>query len=299
MPALRPLMPTLARRARRAAFTLIELLVVMAVLVVLVALLLPAVQAARETARRTQCANQLRQIGLGLELYHGEHGALPPAVADDKGQSSQLHTWGLLILPYIEQRPLYQQYDFAAGYNAPENATIVSKRVPTYLCPSSDEAEYADQGYAPGHYAANSGTEPAVNGGPLYPASAVNFRQITDGLSQTLLVGELYFHNLGWARGSAAGAPGGGGGGGGGYGFARGVSRWWSCAAPCAVPGLNPPDTECMNRCERRHQFSSAHPGGVQFVYCDGHVAFLPDASDVELLRRQTTIAGGEVAAGP
>jgi hypothetical protein len=122
----------------------------------------------------------------------------------------------------------------------------------------------------------------------------VKFQAITDGLSKTFLVGELYYHNLGWARGSAAGTTGGGGGG--GAAFCRGVSRWWSCNSPCAQPGLNPADTNCNNHCERRFQFSSPHAGGVHFLYGDSHIAFVRDAIDRDLLKALTTIAGGEAA---
>jgi len=277
-------------------FTLVELLVVIAIIGVLVALLLPAVQAAREVARRTSCTNNLRQIGVALTSYHDACGVLPAAVADDWGGSPQLHSWAVFVLPYVEEQALFDQYDFPAGQNAAVNQPVVSRSLPIYTCPSSDGATYEGDGhYARGDYAAVSGIEPVVNGGAMYPASHVKFRKITDGLAKTLLVGELYFHNLGWARGSAAGTTGGGGGG--GAAFSRGVSRWWSCNSPCAQPGLNPPKTSCNNYCEQRFQFSSPHSGGVHFVYCDGHVEFLPENVDLVLLKAMTTIAGDEVGA--
>jgi prepilin-type N-terminal cleavage/methylation domain-containing protein/prepilin-type processing-associated H-X9-DG protein len=279
---------------RPAGFTLVELLVVIAVVGILIALLLPAIQAARESARRTSCTSNMRQLGVALATYHDVFGVLPAAVADDWGGSTQLHSWAVFILPYIEETPLYNQYDFAAGHNAAVNRPVVSTRVAIYCCPSSDDAYYEGDGhYYKGDYAACSGTEPVENGGPMFPASRVPFRKITDGLSSTFLVGELYFHNLGWARGSAAGTTGGGGGG--GAAFSRGVSRWWSCNSPCARPGINPAKTECNNHCEQRFQFSSPHPLGVYFTYCDGHVRFVGDATDVDVLRALTTIAGEEV----
>jgi prepilin-type processing-associated H-X9-DG protein len=166
------------------------------------------------------------------------------------------------------------------------------------MCPSSDGSTYEGDGhYARGDYAAVSGVEPVANGGPMYPASTVTFKKITDGLSRTLLVGELYHHNLGWARGSAAGTMGGGGGG--GAAFSRGVSRWWSCLSSCAEPGLNPPWTNCNNHCEQRFQFSSPHAAGVYFLWCDGHVAFIHDSIDRQRLRGLTTIAGEEILDSP
>jgi prepilin-type N-terminal cleavage/methylation domain-containing protein/prepilin-type processing-associated H-X9-DG protein len=276
------------------AFTLVELLVVIAIIGVLVALLLPAIQQSREAARRAQCVNNLRQHGLALSMYHEREETFPPAVTDDNGGSTQLHTWAVLILPYVEQSGLYTIYDFPAGQDAAVNRPVVSTPLSIYSCPSSDDAYYEGDGhYAKGDYAVVSGTQPADNGGPMFPQSKVKFKDITDGLSNTLLVGELYYHNLGWGRGSAAGTTGGGGGS--GAAFSRGVSRWWSCNSPCAEPGLNPADTDCNNHCERRFQFSSPHGDGVHFVYCDGHTEFISDSIDSAALKALTTIASGEI----
>jgi prepilin-type processing-associated H-X9-DG protein len=233
-------------------------------------------------------------MGLALNAFHEANGAFPSAVMDDWGGSTQLHTWCVQLLPFVEESALYSRYDFAAGINAPSNQPVTSKFLPIYMCPSSDGKYYEGDGtFARGDYAAVSGTQPVDNGGAMFPKSKVTIKKITDGLSTTLLVGELYYHNLGWAHGSAAGTTGGGGGG--GAAFSRGVSRWWSCNSPCAVPGLNPEKTECNNFCEQRFQLSSAHPGGVTFVYCDGHVDFIDESIHPNALRALTTIAGGEL----
>lgn len=280
----------------RTGFTLVELLAVIAIIGVLVALLLPALQQSREAARRTQCIGNLRQIGSALANYHDVEKTLPPAVTDNWGGSTQLHSWAVLILPYLEQTALYQRYDFPAGQDAEVNRPVVSTRLDIYACPSSDDTYYEGDGhYAKGDYAASSGIQPVDNGGAMYPKSKVRFKDIVDGLSSTLLVGELYYHNLGWARGSAAGTTGGGGGGGAAY--CRGVSRWWSCKSECAQAGLNPPNTDCNNHCERRFQFSSPHHGGVHFVYCDGHVEFVRDDIAAEVLKSLVTIASNEIVA--
>lgn len=286
----------MARRAIPAAgFTIIELLVVVLIIGLLFALLLPAVQAAREAARRGQCANNLRQIGVALHLYHDRARHLPPSVADHWGGSQHLHTWCVFLLPYLEQDALHEGYSYAAGVNAAANAKIVAAPLAIYLCPSSDDSQYEGNGaFAPGNYGAVSGTQPVDNGGPLFPASKVKFRDIRDGLSNTVAVGEIYFHNLGWARGSAANTTGGGGGGGAAY--SRGVARWWRCNSPCAIAGLNPPRTDCNNFCERRFQFSSAHPNGANFVNCDGHLEFLPETIDRDALRARMTIAASDVS---
>jgi prepilin-type N-terminal cleavage/methylation domain-containing protein/prepilin-type processing-associated H-X9-DG protein len=274
-------------------FTLIELLVVVAIIGALVALVLPAVQRSRESARRTECVNNVRQHGLALGEYHDIDEKLPPAVADDPTRRL-LHTWEVVLLPYVEQQALYDRYDFSATPDAAVNRPVTSTRISIYSCPSSDDAYYEGDGtFAKGDYAAVSGVQPAENGGPMYPGSKTRYRDITDGLSNTLLVGELYFHNLGWARGSASGTTGGGGGA--GAAFSRAVSRWWSCNSPCAQPGLNPPNTDCNNHCERRFQFSSPHGEGVHFVYCDGHTEMVSDSIDDEVLKALVTISTGEI----
>jgi prepilin-type N-terminal cleavage/methylation domain-containing protein/prepilin-type processing-associated H-X9-DG protein len=284
----------LRRSNHRDGFTLVELLVVIAIIGALVALLLPAVQTAREAARRSICRGKLHQHGVALTTYHDTYGVLPPAVDDNFGGSDRLHTWCVMILPYVEEGPLHELYDFNSSPDSDNNRRVVSQRLSIYSCPSSDEAYYEGDGhFARGDYAACSGIQPGINGGVMFPASQTRFKKITDGLSKTLLVGELYYHNLGWARGSAAGTTGGGGGG--GSAFSRGVSRWWTCASACAQPGLNPPQTTCSNYCERRFQFSAPHAGGVQFAFCDGHVAFLADTIDLERLKAMTTIAGVEI----
>lgn len=283
-------------RSNRNAFTLIELLATIGIIGILVALLLPAVQAARESARRTQCASHLRQIGLGLLQYHNVRRSLPSSVADRNGGSPWLHTWLVMILPHVEQASLYEAYDFHAAYNSAANRSVVERRVSLYLCPSAGDEEVEGEGFAPGNYAANSGSEPGKNDGVMFPLSSIRLADVSDGTSTTLLAGELYYHNLGWARGSAAGI--GGGGGGASDGFARGVSRWWRCASPCAVAGINPPRTDCSNHCEQRFQFSSRHPGGALFVFCDGHTEFLSEHIDATVLRARFTRNEGDLTGG-
>src|SRR5262245_22393651 len=119
-------------RARR-AFTLVELLVVIAIIGVLVALLLPAVQAAREAARRMRCSNNLKQLSLGLHNYEDVHKTLPPA-----GINTNQMSWLVLVLPYIEQTNLYDRFNFNAGaWNANNRITIVKRvKIPIINCPS-------------------------------------------------------------------------------------------------------------------------------------------------------------------
>jgi len=289
-----------ARVAHRRAFTLIELLVVIAIIAVLVALLLPAVQQAREAARRAQCKNNLRQIGLALHNYESSNRVLPPGVLGDNGSPAAgqlLHTWMAQILPGLEQGALYRQYNFNVRFDAAANAAVVVTAVGVYTCPSVPAASTGSL-FAPTHYAANAGTIPGQNDGVMYPLSRVAFQDFLDGTSGTIAVGEVALSIGGWAQGAVnqGGGTGGGGGAGASQGFGRNVLRWWSCAASCAKPGINPALTNCSGGCEQQFQFSSVHVGGAQFTFADGHTAFLSQNTDVTVLRAVMTRAGSEVA---
>lgn len=285
----------------RPGFTLVELLVVIAIIGILVALLLPAVQAAREAARRTSCKNNLRQLGLALHLYHDAHEVFPPGVLGATGSQSaneKLHTWNALLLPFVEQLSLQDSYDFNVRFDNAKNATAVAQVVQVFLCPTMGTPVFQN-GFAPNHYAGDAGILPGQNEGVLFPMSAIGLRDVTDGTSTTLAVGELAFEVGGWARGAinAGGGGGGGGGGGNSQGFGRAVLRWWRAAPTCAKPGLNPPVTTCSSSVERQFQFSSRHTGGVQFMLVDGSTQFMSDTLDVTVLRALLTRNGGEVAA--
>jgi prepilin-type N-terminal cleavage/methylation domain-containing protein len=131
-------------RRRWPAFTLIELLVVIAIIAILVALLLPAVQQAREAARRTQCKNNLKQLGLALHNYHDQHLVLPPGYVSDY-TSAGTDTgpgwgWAAMMLPQMDQAPLYQTIDFSVGIESPKHATVRLIVPALMLCPSDDPA---------------------------------------------------------------------------------------------------------------------------------------------------------------
>ncbi|MBI1346933.1 DUF1559 domain-containing protein [bacterium] len=118
---------------RRRGFTLIELLVVIAIIAILIALLLPAVQQAREAARRTQCRNHMKQIGLALHNYHDRHQSFPIGVTETNSQLS----WHAFILPDLDQAPLYNRFQFQDGiYGSQPNGELCLQRIPTYFCPS-------------------------------------------------------------------------------------------------------------------------------------------------------------------
>jgi type II secretory pathway pseudopilin PulG len=274
------------------------LLVVVAIIAVLISLILPAVQQAREAARRAQCKNNLRQIGLALHNYHAARNVFPPGVLGDDGSPAAgqpLHTWLLQLLPYVDQAALSTAYNCSARFDAVPNASTVSRIVPAYIC-SSVMNPGNPMSFAPTTYVGNAGTVPGENDGVLFPMSTIGFRDVVDGTSTTFMVGENFLSIGGWAQGSVdqgrgmqdrdLGTS---------QGFGRSVMRWWSCPAPCAQPGLNPALTTCAGGCEQQFQFSSAHVGGVQFIFVDGHTRFLSQKIDLDVLKALTTRAGREL----
>jgi prepilin-type N-terminal cleavage/methylation domain-containing protein/prepilin-type processing-associated H-X9-DG protein len=182
-------------------FTLIELLVVIAIIGVLIALLLPAVQAAREAARRTQCTNNLKQIGLGLHNYEGIVGALPPAnmVAGMGNTVTWRGGWsvGGRILPFMEQGAAFNALNFTFDHRSAENSTVVGLFVSVFLCPSDTnsngktafpfvEASVTSYGFTQGDWFVWNGFNPPENRAAFAPNRCRKLAEFTDGTSQTL-----------------------------------------------------------------------------------------------------------------
>jgi prepilin-type N-terminal cleavage/methylation domain-containing protein len=191
---------------RRRAFTLVELLVVISIIGVLVGLLLPAIQGARESARATQCKNNLRQLGLGVFNYESAQRHLPPGAEVDLRQTSTGNngSWGVhgRILPYLEQGNLYSQVDLSTAWD--NQAAIDGLKIPIFACPSdprSDELRDPGGGKSrlyPTNYGFNYGTwfvfNPKLNQGGdgiFYPNSYLRMARLSDGASNTLLAAEV------------------------------------------------------------------------------------------------------------
>jgi prepilin-type N-terminal cleavage/methylation domain-containing protein len=206
---------------RRQGFTLIELLVVIAVIGVLVGLLLPAVQASREAARRATCINNLKQIGLAVHNYADAHRTLPPGYLSSYDPTISSDTgpgwgWGSMILPQFEQQPVFNAVNFVVPIHYPDHSTVRSTLLSSFVCPSDEMPRIwtATFGFVrvvfgrvisdivpicdvpASNYVGVFGVgEPGVDGdGVFFRGSALGFNAITDGLSQTFLVGERSVH---------------------------------------------------------------------------------------------------------
>jgi len=210
--------PSSSRLARRPGFTLVELLVVIAIIATLVGLLLPAVQSAREAARRCGCSNNTVQLGLALHNYEFAHEAFPPGVTGDPGpirsEPEGHHVgWIVRLLPFIEEQALASHFSIADGVYAPVNAQARAASIQTLVCPSAPIERVRDEGgvkvavssYAGCHHSVEAPIT-ADNDGILFLDSRIRFSDITDGSSNTLLLGEHRGSaaDLGWASGTRA-----------------------------------------------------------------------------------------------
>lgn len=193
-------------RSSHSGFTLIELLVVIAIIAILVSLLLPAVQQAREAARRTSCRNNLRQLGLALHNYLDVQGRFPISMASDiaTGQNTGGGEWSVQarILPFLEQSNLYNSLDLSRSYDDPANADVAPLKIPILLCPSDPNDRSRTSGGQAVHYPLcygfNGGTWQVWDNasrksgdGAFAPNAALQPRDFTDGLSNTLHFSEV------------------------------------------------------------------------------------------------------------
>jgi prepilin-type N-terminal cleavage/methylation domain-containing protein len=264
----------------RRAFTLIELLVVIAIISILVGMLLPAVQKAREAAFRMSCSNNLKQIGLAMHNYHNDRERLPPSRL-----APGMATWAVLILPYLEQDNLYRQWNLGNTYFVQNDVARLTS-VKNYFCPSRRSAgdgvsisgdilvlpsgAQVQVSGALSDYAVvvdRSGSDevtditPSLHGA-FQMGIGVGFNGFTDGLSNTLLVGEKHIpvgkNGVGWWDCSC---------------YDGGYEPCWARAAARNYPlTTNPQDTGW--------KFGSRHTGVVMFCFADGGVRALPESID-------------------
>ena len=274
----------------RRGFTLVELLVVIAIIGILVALLLPAIQAAREAARRTQCLNNIAQIGLAIHHYEFNIEHLPPGVVNPEGPirseaDGQDVSWTVQILPYLEQYNAYRLFDQETGAYAPVNSRIRKLPISILRCPSypgtmRNEDETAALGcYAGCHHDIEAPID-AENNGLLFLNSAVRYIDILDGSSQTILIGEMIpddIIGLGWVSGTRA--------------TLRNTSKFeeWKNRSRRIAEEIPPPGSLEVGG------FGSNHPGGANFVMADGSTRFISDGIDPKVYRNLGNRADGEL----
>ena len=283
------LCPTIRRTSRAGqnqhpqvrGFTLIELLVVIAIIAILIALLLPAVQQAREAARRTQCKNNLMQIGLALHNYEMAFETLPPGCVNETGPIRNVEegyhmSWIVQILPSLEQSSLFGQINFNVSAYAATNGGFRKMVMPSLTCPSDwqQQVSQGNQTLAMNNYAACFGGEnvpiDSKNNGVMFLNSSIGFRQIRDGASNTIMVGEKCViedaNELGWMSGTKSTLRNTGVAINKGWdvgGDAQGAARFRKALPP-------PSDTDTSG-------YSSYHTGGCQVVLADGSVRFLSE----------------------
>jgi prepilin-type N-terminal cleavage/methylation domain-containing protein/prepilin-type processing-associated H-X9-DG protein len=297
-------------------FTLIELLVVISIIAVLAGLLLPAVQSAREAARRVQCTNSLKQIGLALHNYHGAAGVFPPGYVSgtvnnlaDGPETGPGWGWATLMLSDFDQAPTYSNVNFGIQITDPGSQTVRVITFSSFLCPSNaygrgpiglkDRAgNVVINDLSAGQYVGSAGQLEvdefaADNNGVFYRNSRVGFRDIIDGTTTTLMAGER----------------------------SRNVAdATWVGAIPnaiaCNSPGWKFQDCETSNVLILAHtgpspdenwvdlpnnklagvdDYWSGHPGGCNFLFCDGSVRFVKETMNPQVFSFLATRAGGEL----
>lgn len=318
-------------RINRHGFTLVELLVVITIIGILIALLLPAVQAAREAARRAQCSNNLKQLSLGMHNYHSARNCFPQGCLFKPGMPARFggwydeFTWAHYLAPYIEQEAWLKMFDFNRGLTEAVNWDARKVYVAAYACPSDSAAKcqfYSDL-YARWRYCyvvnwgnTSTGQQPTRGaspndvkfaGAPFTFHRPVSIEEITDGTSSTLMMSEVIpAKGPDWegSLGDCTLCRGG-----------QGFETWTgpNSSVPDSVDETCPPPGTPGINCvvgyptapwptpfptDLHHAARSQHPGGVNAAMCDGSVRFFINSIDLFTWRALSTTRGGEVING-
>jgi prepilin-type N-terminal cleavage/methylation domain-containing protein/prepilin-type processing-associated H-X9-DG protein len=304
---------------RPTAFTLIELLVVIAIIAILIALLVPAVQKVRQAAARTQCANNMKQIGLALHNFHDANKRFPSGIMAALGSASggimpsscprcnpppmpgMWGSWLTYILPYMEMKNLYDQldltgreYGYCKGPDSPGASVIAA-----YICPSDNVArkviQYSNYSFGVNSYFANAGTKAwpvssAALNGILFYNSRVRIRDITDGTSSTVLAGERFSSDPAMTEAQLADIR--------GWAWTN-----YNSGQDHLADSSNPINSSAaaIGNDARLNNFGSGHGGGANFVMCDGTVRFvtLIEVNGIITLQRLTVPNDGNPVALP
>ncbi len=268
------------RSGRRAGFTILELLVVIGAIGILLALALPAVQQARAAARLAQCRNNLKQIGAALHNFESSHGSLP---AGCDFEEFRLHSWCTRILPYIDQAPLYNEYNWEVDFAT--NFDVISTNLPLFVCPSAIVHRDGKTDYGGNYGSSLTGLVPGLLIGQAWEAGALvginvgmpgerrkptRLGEFTDGLSSTFLVLESADRQI--------------------------TSGSWGVGTNCLAIEFPINDRSSGRDGET---ILSQHAQGGLALFCDGHVAFLSDSTNLTVLGELSTRARGEAVELP
>lgn len=277
------------KKCSHSAFTLIELLVVIAIIAILIALLLPAVQQAREAARRTQCRNNMKQMGLAMHNYHDVYRSFPYGLWDDDS-----YGWGTFLLPYLDQATIYNQINFSGpgeidaqsgGFmaNLTQGSNIVNTPLSVYMCPSAP-LKPRWNGFVPARtdYLGSTGTsddgafQRMTDGNPLASIPIVSLAFFTDGTSNTFTIGEGAWHAIwnGSIQDSSDDPP------------------YWAGGTGQDESHLRKTDTR-LNVGGDDDSFGSYHEGGAHFLFADGGVRFISENIDAKTRVGRDYVCGG------
>jgi len=295
------------QKSRRAGLTLVELLVVVAIVGVLVALLLPAVQSARESARRAQCSNNVKQVGLAVQQHVALQGMLPAA-------NDTFRSFLTGMLPYIEQKPLCDRYDFDKSWDDDANQDVIKQPIAVYRCPSVPDPVTIDQ-LGDGRVASVADyTTPTMVSSELVAAGIIPSRKLAgalqpqpvpistvlDGLSQTLVIVEDAGRPALWTgrrKGPDELTPGCSN-----YAVTGGrvVGAGWADPRQVTpVHGFSPDGLTCPGRCAinctNNNEAYGFHPGGIVAAFLDGHVRFLNETIEIDTYASLVSSQGREI----
>ena len=284
------------RRDRSRGFTIVELLVVVVMIGMLLLLLMPAVQMAREVARRAQCRTHLMQLNTGVLAYEHAHRVLPPGVVNADGpiknEPDGYHvSWFVQVLPFVDRENVYRTFDFREGVYAAANSTARAATISLFFCPTEQLTPKGGGGVSTNYAACHNDLETPIaadNHGVFFLNSSLRSDEIEDGAAHTIFLGEKLREtgDLGWASGTAATLR--------NMGATINAREAMAKRANAGSGGA----TDSPTARTAVGSFSSMHPGGANFALGDGSVRFISESADLTVLQRLANRHDGSLVVG-